>query len=253
MLEQYLTFWEHLSLLRRTLIQVSIVIILSMSFSFYFYQEIFSILLYPLKSKIERVDLVLLTPLEGIQVLCKICFLVALVASSPFSIGLLLFFFLPALHREEKRLLIPFLTMSFLFLLLGVGFGFFVTLPLANRYLHALNQELGNNLWSLSSYIDYTLTVLLASGFVFELCVILFFLVHRDVITFEFLHSKRRHAILLAFILGAILTPPDILSQVLLALPLIGLYECILVYARLRKMSNINKKRVVKIKPNKHT
>lgn len=234
MLEQYLTFWEHLSLLRRILIQCCFVIILSMFLAFYFYQEIFHILLYPLKSETGVINLVLLTPLEGIQVLFKVCFLVGLLGSSPFWIGLLLFFFLPALYKEEKRLVFPFLVISFLFLTLGVGFGFFVTLPLANRYLYELNQELGNNFWSLSSYIDYALAVLLASGFIFELCVVLFFLVHQDLITSQFLSSKRRHAIILAFILAAILTPPDILSQVLLALPLICLYECILMYARLK-------------------
>lgn len=187
--------------------------------------------------------LVVLGPLEGLLTSLKVSFWVGLVLSSPFWISFMIRFILPALYPKERRLVTPFLALSFLFLGIGCAFGYYITLPLANHYLRMFNQGIGVNFWSLSHYLDYTLSLILANALAFEIAVILLFLVQSGIVTAETLISKRRHVIVGAFVVGALLTPPDILTQFLLAIPLILLYEVILLYARLtRKTTSVSVK-----------
>ncbi len=179
-------------------------------------------------------SLVVLGPLDGMFASFKISFWIGLVGASPFWMLCLLKFISPALHPREKRLILPFLTLSLVFLSLGFFFAYCITIPLANAYLMAFNKGIGVNLWTLSNYVDYTVTLLLANALAFESFVILAFLVHFGVLNADLMKQKRRHMIVAAFIIGALLTPPDILTQFLLAVPLICLYECAILYARLR-------------------
>lgn len=183
----------------------------------------------------HKETLVILGPIDGMLTSLKISFWVGLVGTSPLWMFFLLKFLTPALHQHEKRLLIPFLILSMLFLITGVLFAFFVTIPLANEYLQLFNESIGINLWTLSSYLDYTIGLLLASALAFEIAVILLFLVHFGILNADLMINKRRHAIVAAFVLGAILTPPDVLTQLLLAIPLIGLYEVAIFYAKYRR------------------
>lgn len=179
--------------------------------------------------------LALLAPLEGMTIALKICFWVALVGTAPLWMLAALRFISPALHAGEKSLLLPFVIAVFFFLVLGLLFAYQITIPAANQYLYAFNQELGLNLWSLAHYLDYSVILLLANGLAFELGFLLFFLVHIGIISPSTMAAKRRFAIVLAFILGAVLTPPDILTQFLMAIPLIGMYECAILYGRWQK------------------
>lgn len=180
-------------------------------------------------------NLVILNPLEGIWVAFKISLWVGAFISSPLWLLALLQFFIPGLHLHEKRLVFPFLITSLVFISLGCLFAFLVTIPIANQYLLEFNRTIGMNLWSLSHYLDYTLFLLMANGIAFELGVIGIFLIRLKGISPETLAAKRRVAILTAFILAAVLTPPDVLTQLMLAIPLIGLYEALILYAKLIK------------------
>lgn len=183
--------------------------------------------------------LVFLGPLDGIATCIKICFWVGLLGTSPLWILVLIQFIVPALYAHERKVLFPFLSLSLLFLIIGLLFAYYVTIPSANYYLLDFNQGLGTNLWSVSSYLDYSISLLLANAFAFESCLVLLLLVHFGIVSAEFLISKRRHFIVIAFIVGAILTPPDVLSQVLLAVPLIGLYEGAILYAKILRKKHI--------------
>ena len=141
-------------------------------------------------------------------------------------------FFAPALDEVGQKALIPFVLISEIFLFMGAFFAYFITIPIANRYLFNFNETLGTNLWTLSHYLDYTLLLLVGNALAFELTVIGFFLVHFQLMDYLFLKDKRRYMIVLAFILGAFLTPPDVITQILLAVPLIGLYELMVLYAK---------------------
>ena len=132
-------------------------------------------------------------------------------------------------------LLFPFLSLSLLFLFAGFLFAFFLTIPIANHYLMSFNEEIGVNLWAFANYLDYTIILLLAHGLAFEICVVLLFLVHFGFLTAEKMRAKRSFFAVGAFILSAVLTPPDVLTQLMLAFPLIFLYEVAIFYAFLRE------------------
>jgi sec-independent protein translocase protein TatC len=179
--------------------------------------------------------LALLSPLEGMKTTLKVCFWMGLVLTSPFWLFFIIQFIIPAIKRSQRRLLLPFLALSLVFLSTGALFAKHITLPLANEMLYSFNAEIGMNIWSYASYVDYTLLLMLANALAFEITLVLFFCVHIGLMTPEFMQSKRRAMILTAFIVGALLTPPDVLTQIMLAIPLIGMYELALIYARLRQ------------------
>lgn len=183
----------------------------------------------------QKNALVILSPIEGFTITLKICFWMGLVATSPIWFWIVLHFISPALNRRERKLIFPFIISSFLSIALGMFFAHQMTIPLANQYLQMFNSEIGMNLWRLSDYIDYTLLLLLANGLAFEFFAVGLFLVELKVITAQHLAGKRRHMIVAAFIIGAVLTPPDIFTQVMLAVPLILFYEMIILYAKMRE------------------
>lgn len=182
-------------------------------------------------------NLLILGPIEGLSISLKISFWVGLVGSSPLWLYFIFQFIAPALHRREKRLILPFLALSFLFIALGICFAYKITIPIANSYFFDFNENLGRNLWSFAHYLDYTMVLLLSNAIAFELFVIALLLVHYGFLKSQQMKNKRRHAIVAAFVLGAILTPPDVLSQVLMAIPLIILYELTILYALFREFS----------------
>lgn len=179
--------------------------------------------------------LVVLGPVEGMVVALKTSLWVGLVATSPFWLWIGFQFVVPALTQAERRLVVPFFALSFWLVAFGGALTFFVTIPLANSYLMAFNQELGLNLWSLSHYLDYTLFLLLANGLAFEFFAVGLLAVQLGLLDAAWLRSKRRAAVVMALIVGALLTPPDVLTQLMLAVPLILLYEGVILYALLRQ------------------
>jgi sec-independent protein translocase protein TatC len=224
----YATFWDHFEELRKTAIKIFLIIGIGFILAAIFYQPIFQLLAWPLNTQ----KLVLLSPSEGIRCILKTSFWIGTVGTSPIWLYYIINFIAPALNQYQRNFIPLFFFISLLFLAIGFSFAFFVTIPLANSYLGLLNQEFGENLWTLSNYLDYTITLLFANGLAFEFMVILFFLVHFGVILSKNMAESRRYVIVAIFILSAILTPPDILTQFMLALPLMGLYELAILYAR---------------------
>lgn len=192
-------------------------------------------------SRFKSRPLVVLGPLEGMAIALKTALWVGIALTAPLWGLFVARFVAPGLRTSEKRMGGLFVIASAVFMALGALFAYSVTIPLANVYLTQFNAVIGENWWTLSHYLDYTLFLLVANATAFEFGVIGLFAVHYGMVTAEFLVHYRRHAILLAFILGAILTPPDIVTQLMLAIPLIGLYELVIFYARLRtRLAHVN-------------
>ena len=267
------SFSEHLDAFRKTLFQIVCVIAIGFAFSFSYSNEIIALLSSPLKDKpkglviapvrvlevhnpdnfplyyrgeeiaphetrrieIKGEGLYLFSPAEGLITALKISLWTALLFTAPIWIIPVFLFILPALHSHERRLILPFFLTLAIFMGLGIGMALKVTLPITNHYFLDYNREIGTNLWGLANYLDYTVTLIIAHGVGFELIGALFLLVHYQLIDLDFLRSKRRHVMVISLVLGAILTPPDILSQLLVALPLYLGYELILFYGSLRK------------------
>lgn len=229
------SFWDHVEALRSTLIKIVAVIIVGAAVAFFFSHNIISFLTSPLIEGKGPQQLMILGPLEGIAIALKTSLWVGVVWTSPLWLFILFHFIAPGLHKHERRVIIPFILLSICLMLLGACLAFKVTIPLANEYLISFNNTLGVNIWSLEQYLNYTIFLLLANSLAFEFFVLGIFAVHFGIITVERLGSHRRLAIVMAFIIGALLTPPDVFTQLMLAIPLILLYEIVILYARLKK------------------
>ncbi|PJD95144.1 MAG: twin-arginine translocase subunit TatC [Parachlamydia sp.] len=289
----YLPFWAHVEELRRTFVQMLLIVACGFVICLYFYQPLIHVLTQPLTrlshfqqgwqetlvfhkqlknaspheqilhlpphlevilplrkgvtqknqqtyslapfasiQVAETSPLVLLTPMEGFATVIKLSFWFGLVATSPFWLFTLLRFIAPAfINSIRKQFWLFFLLFVALFYA-GLLCAYFATIPLANQYFFAFSTGIGMNLWNLGSYMEYTLLLLLGNGLGFELSGILFLLIHLQMIELGTLYRMRRYAYVGIFILSALLTPPDILSQILLAVPLIALYEAGILQAR---------------------
>lgn len=227
------SFWKHVDDLRSTFIRVFFVISCGIACSIYFYKEILNFLISP-ATEIQN-SLIVLGPIDGFVTALKTSFWVGLVSTSPIWTFFIMKFISPALHTRERRWMAPFVALSLVFLSIGMAFSYFITIPISNEFLSSFNREIGINMWTLSSYLDYTIILLLSNALAFELCVILLFLVHFGTLSAQRMIGLRRYAIVAIFILAAIFTPPDIFTQLMLAIPLIIMYELAIVYAKLRR------------------
>lgn len=229
-------FWQHFEDLRHVFVKIIIIVALGMAIPFYFQNSLIDLLTYPFHQVEPEAQLALLSPIEGFMVGLRLSFWVGLIGTFPLWIIPIIKFILPGLHFHERQMLFPFLLGSFLCLGMGMACAYWFTLPFANRFFYTINSSMGVNLWSLSAYLDFTLLLLFGHAVVFECGLALLFLVHYGWIGWESMRDKRRMAVVGAFILGALITPPDIPSQLMVAIPLIGMYELCLLYARFRML-----------------
>ena len=176
---------------------------------------------------------------EGFFTQVKVAFFISISISFPLMLLQVWRFVAPGLYRNEKIAFLPFLMATPLLFALGAAMVYFIVIPLAWDFF--LSFEMSGAEGSLpievepriSEYLSIVMRLMFAFGLSFELPVLLLLLVKAGLATPDGLASKRKYAILLAFVAAAILTPPDVISQVLLALPVIALYELSIIAARL--------------------
>lgn len=135
-------------------------------------------------------------------------------------------FVAPGLFSHEKRVLVPFSVLSSICFIGGAAFGYFVVFPPAFRFLVGYNNEFLTSLPAVSEYFSLAIRLLLAFGVIFEMPIFMVFLAKVGVVNVQFLNRNRKYAILINFIIAAILTPtPDIVNQLMMGVPLMVLYE----------------------------
>ncbi len=232
-----LTFWEHIEELRKVLIKSFLCVFIGTGIAFLFYPQIYAILTakLPFGGQTNPTALILLSPTEGMTATLKLSFWIGLVGTSPLWLYTIFSFILPAIDLEKRTFFFGFFILALPLFFMGILFSFHVTLPFANRYLMEFNREIGINMWSVTQYIDYTLLLLLGNGLAFEAAALLLIPVHLGILQPETMKKGRRYFIVGAFVIGALFTPPDVFTQILLAVPLIILYEGAILYAGFRK------------------
>jgi len=247
-----MSFLEHLGDLRRKITVSLIATCVTFVITFNYSEQILKILMFPLRysldfsvrkmyiyfapqDKLHNTKLVFLAPAEGFWMNMKIALVAALILALPIIFQQLWSFISPALHRKEKKYVIPFVLMATSLFLVGAGFCFFIVLPFAMGFL--LTYKIGDFMMpmlSVGQYIDFCLKFLLAFGIVFELPIFIVFATRMGLVTTKTLAKNRRYAILIAFIVAAILTPtPDAFNQTLMAVPMIILYEVGILVSRI--------------------
>lgn len=229
--EMHLT--DHLEELRRRLIVVAISIAVATVGSYYFSEDLFQILMFPLLAAMPAEGGMIFTGLtETFFTYLKISLLAGFFISSPVVIFQIWRFSAPGLYSSEKRYVFPFVFFATIFFVGGALFGYFVVFPFGFKFFMGFATDFIRPMPSVKEYFSFAVRMLFAFGVVFELPVVTAFLALFGLIRAQTLAGKRKYAVLGAFVVAAVLTPPDIVSQLMMAGPIIILYEMSIIVAR---------------------
>lgn len=198
-------------------------------------EKLFEFISQPVRQALpEGSSLVFLNATEPFFTILKVSALAGLIVAFPIIIWQVWGFISPALYGHEKRLAIPFVFFSSLCFGTGTYFGFTLVFPMIFSFLITYGTNVGgvDAMLSMGAYLTMASRLLIAFGLVFELPIVIFFLARLGIVDHKWLAQNRKFALLLAFVMGAILTPPDIFSQASIAVPFIVLYEVGVIVAR---------------------
>ena len=232
--DEKLPFTSHLEELRKRLITCFISIGVGFAISFGFKERLFKILVQPLIKVMEEGETLIYTGLpEAFFTYLKVAFLSGLIVASPVILYQFWMFVAPGLYKNERRLMTPIVLLSSFFFIGGALFGYFIVFPWGFKFFLGFASETVRPLPSMKEYFGFSAKLLLAFGLVFELPLVITFLAKLGIVSVEFLKKNRKYALLLFFAGAAILTPPDVITQVMMALPLMVLYEISIIGARI--------------------
>ncbi len=221
---------SHLKELRQRLIRSIIAVLVATIITFFFAPQIFEIL----KAPAGDINLIFIEMTEMIGIYMKVSLAGGIMLTMPYLIYHVIMFVSPALTRKEKRyvyFILPWIALMFAG---GVAFAYFILIPPATKFLLSFGADIASPEIRIGNYISLVTRLLLAIGLVFELPVVTTFLARLGVLTSKWLASKRRIAIIFAFVVAAIITPTfDPVNQTLVAAPIIVLYEMSIWLAKL--------------------
>jgi sec-independent protein translocase protein TatC len=232
--EDKLPFTSHLEELRKRLIHCFIAVLIGFGISYGFKEKLFEILIHPLMQVMEEGDTLIFTGIpEAFFTLLKVSLLSGIMLAIPVIMYEFWMFVAPGLYKNERKFMLPIVIISSLFFIGGALFGYFIVFPFGFKFLLGFATDTIRPFPSMKEYLGFSAKLLLAFGFVFELPLVITFLARIGLVTVDFLKANRKYAVLIFFIGSAILTPPDVVTQVMMSVPLMILYEISIVGARI--------------------
>ena len=228
MSDRAISISEHLLELRRRMTMSAIFIAVATGVSFVFHQQILKFLMVPAQgfAGIPEGQPIYTELTEFLGIAMKVSLLSGLAISTPFILFQVVMFVAPGLSPGERRYLYTLLPVSMLSFALGAAFGYRILFPPAVKFLLSFGTDIATPYIRIGNYANLMISLLFWMGVVFETPVVLFFLSRIGVVSHEFLKRQRRYAVVVAFVLGAIITPTfDPINQTFVALPIIVLYE----------------------------
>jgi sec-independent protein translocase protein TatC len=244
---------EHLGELRKRITISLTALFIAFIIAFNYSEEIFKSIMFPLKYSLsfsmknpfisiipqeklsQTAKLVFLAPAEAFWMSMKVAFVAGLALALPVIFHQLWKFISPGLLAREKKYVLPFVISATTLFMAGAAFCFFIVLPFTMGFLVSYNVgDVLMPMLSVGLYVDFCLKFILAFGAVFELPIVIIFLTRMGIVTTKTLAKNRKYAVLVAFILAAVLTPtPDMFNQTLMAIPIIVLYEVGILVSRI--------------------
>jgi sec-independent protein translocase protein TatC len=228
------TFISHLVELRDRLLRAILAVIAVFLCLFPWARDLYAILAQPLIAALPAGGQMIATDVVGVFLVpVKVAFLVAFVIALPYVLYQVWAFVAPGLYMHEKRLVAPLVVASTALFVIGMSFAYFLVFPVVFKFMASIAPEGVAWMTDIEKYLSFALTTFVAFGVTFEVPVAVIVLVRVGVVSIEKLKEIRPYVIVGAFVIGAIFTPPDVISQVMLAVPLWFLYEVGIVVARL--------------------
>jgi sec-independent protein translocase protein TatC len=220
------TFISHLVELRDRILRALIAFGIVFVCLFPFAQDLYTIVAGPMLAALPKGKEMLATGVASpFFIPVKVTMMCALVVALPYILYQVWAFVAPGLYAHEKRLVAPLVVSSTALFLCGMAFAYFLVLPTVFRFLASFTPEGVSFAPDISQYLDFVLTLLVAFGLAFEVPVFVVVLVRAGIVSVEKLKEIRPYVIVGAFVVGAIFTPPDVISQLMLAIPMWLLYE----------------------------
>lgn len=247
------TFIEHLEDLRKRLIISLIAIGIGFIICYIYSIPIFQFLMMPLQKALPHGStMIFTTPAEAFFTYMKVGLIAGVFVASPMILYQIWLFVAPALYSHEKRYVIPFVCSSTILFVGGAAFGYFVVFPIIAKFFMHFTTDFIQPAPRLKESLSFCSMLLLTFGLAFELPIFILFLSKLGVIDSRMLARNRKYVIVAIFIVAMLLTPPDIISQLMMAIPLVGLYEASIWVARIfgRRSKAEGKKRKNKVRKN---
>lgn len=217
---------EHLIELRQRLIRAVVATLVVFAALAYFANDIYGQIAQPLMEVLPVGTSMIATDVAApFFAPFKLAFMLSIVVAFPYILHQVWGFIAPGLYKHEKKFAVPILASSVLLFYAGIGFAYFVVFPLVFAFFTSVGPEQITIATDISSYLDFVLKLFIAFGLAFEVPVVVFILCWAGVTNIEKLKQKRPYIIVGAFVAGMLLTPPDVISQTLLAIPIWMLFE----------------------------
>ena len=228
------TFLSHLFELRDRVIKSAIAIIVVFVCLVYWAPDIFHLFAQPLLEALPAGGKMIVTDVTGsFFVPMKVTMLVAFLIALPVVMYQLWAFIAPGLYLHERKLILPLVVSSYTLFIIGMAFAYFLVFPTVFKFMASYNAPLGAEMSTdIDNYLSFAMTTFLAFGITFEVPVVVVVLVRMGMVPLAKLREIRPYVIVGAFVISAVVTPPDVLSQLLLAVPMTLLYELGLLIAR---------------------
>src|SRR5580698_6611174 len=220
------TLISHLLELRSRLLRAMIAVLIAFLPCAYYANQIFDWLSKPLVAKLPAGQKLIATTVTAtFTAPLKLALVAGLLIAMPYVLYQIWAFVAPGLYRKEKRFAIPLLVTAILLFYTGVAFSYFLVFPMVFRFFIATTPQNVQLMADITNYLHFALTLFVAFGVAFETPVAVVLLVLTDLVTLQKLRSVRGYVLIVVFIIAAILTPPDVLSQTAMAVPMYLLYE----------------------------
>ena len=227
------TLLSHLVELRSRLFKIFGAVFLVFIALLPFSKSIFNYVAEPLVSVVPEGELIALSPVSPLTATIALTFYIALFLAMPVILYQVWAFVAPGLYRTEKRFTFPLLATSIVLFFVGMAFAYFVVFPLVFQFLTGLNLVGVTMATDINNYLNFVIKMFFAFGLAFEIPVATLLIVWSGISSADAMAAKRPYIIVGCFVLGMLLTPPDVLSQLLLAIPAWGLFEIGILLSRL--------------------
>lgn len=228
------SFISHLIELRSRLLKIVIAMIVVFAGLFPFADKVYALLAAPMLDKLpEGTQMIATAVVTPFFVPMKVAMMAAFVIALPHTLYQLWMFVAPGLYPKEKKLMLPAIAVSTILFLCGMAFAYFLVFPVVFAFIVASTPEGVAVMTDIAEYLDFVMTLFLAFGFAFEVPIAVVLAARFDWVNVEQLREVRGYVIVGAFVIAAIFTPPDIISQFMLAVPLWLLYEAGIVFVQL--------------------